>query len=277
MLMMASPKQRTLTTKNIMTVMIITVMTTMTITVMATIIIITATTVMISITENYILGLKQLFKEKFIIKKLYNVVSNSFLHFSLSESSSSAEEEGEDKLSIFLHEGQDGIPGSTLGSGSENEESETEEGSVPLGQSHLQHSDISVPVHSSRDAYSDSSVVGGGRKEHSDKKTKNSSEDDDKSWSAVTLEVNQHSAVNMVSENHHSYQDHQGHSNGQSQASPSSRPPNRDPPAGRRRHSSEKSLPVSFSNSGQRVTGGMAAAFLAAILFLLNAHHMYSM
>ncbi len=200
--------------------------------------------------------------------------------FSLSESSSSAEEE-EDKLSLSLHEGQDGAPGSTLGSGSvlsEKEESETEEGSVPLGQSHLYHSGISVPVHSSSDAYSDSSVVGGGRKEHSDKKTKNSSEDDDQSWSAVTLEVNQHSAVNMVSENRHSQHQDQGHRNGQSQASSSSRPPNRDPAAGRRRHSSEKTLPVSFSNSGQRViTGGLVAAFFAAILFLLNAHHMYSM
>jgi hypothetical protein len=107
--------------------------------------------------------------------------------------------------------------------------------------------------------------------------TKNSSEDDDQSWSAVTLlEVNQHSAVNMgVSENHHSH--HQGHRNGQSQASSSSRPPNRDPPAGSRRHSSEKTLPVSFSNSGQRgVTGVLAAAFFAAILFLLNAHLMYN-
>jgi hypothetical protein len=59
MLMMASPKQRTVTTKNItiMSVMIITVMATIMIiiTVMATIIIIiTATTVMI--TTNYILG-----------------------------------------------------------------------------------------------------------------------------------------------------------------------------------------------------------------------------
>jgi hypothetical protein len=106
--------------------------------------------------------------------------------------------------------------------------------------------------------------------------TKNSSENDDKSWSAVTLlEVNQHSAENIVSENHHSYQDHQGHKNGQSQASSSSRPPNRDPAAGRRRLSSEKTLPVSFSNSGQRVTGGLAAAF-AAVLFLLNAHLMYN-
>jgi hypothetical protein len=198
--------------------------------------------------------------------------------FSLSESSSSAEEE-EDKLSLSLHEGHDGVSGSTLGSGSvpsENEELE-KEGSVPLlGQSHLHHSDNSVPVHS--DAYSDGTVGDGGRKEHSDM-TKNNSEDDDKkSWSAVTLEVNQHSAVNMVSENHHSqHQDHQGHRNIQSQASSSSRPPNRDPPAGRRRHSSEKTLPVSFSNSGQRViTGGLAAAF-AAILFLLNAYHMYSM
>ncbi len=195
--------------------------------------------------------------------------------FSLSETSSSAEE-GEDKLSISLHEGQEGAPGSTLvGSGSENEESEKEEGSVPLGQSHLHHSDISVPVHSSSDAYSDGTVVGG-RKEHSDM-TKNTSEDDDQSWPAVTLEANhQHSAVNMVSENRHNHQDHQGHRNGQSQASSSSRPPNRDPPAGRRRHSSEKTLPVSFSNSGQRVTGGMAAAFFAAILFLLNAHLMYN-
>ncbi len=194
--------------------------------------------------------------------------------FSLSESSSSAEE-AEDKLSSSLHEGQDGVPSSTLGSGSENEETEKEEGSVPLGQSHLHQSDISsVPVHSSSDAYSDGIVGGdGGRKEHSDK-TKNNSEDDDKkSWSAVTLEVNQH----MVSENHHSqHQDHQGHRNGQSQASASSRPPNRDPPAGRRRHSSEKSLPVSFSNSGHRVTGGLAAAAFAAILFLLNAHLMYN-
>jgi hypothetical protein len=165
---------------------------------------------------------------------------------------------------------------------SEKEESETEEGSVPLGQSHLHHSDISVPVHSSSDAYSDISVVAhrgdvGGGKEYSDT-TKNNSEDDDKSWSAFTLEVNQlHSAVNMVYENHHSHQD-QGHKNSQSQASTSTRPPNRDPAAGRRRHSSEKTLPVSFSNSGQRViTGGLAAAIFAAILFLLNAHHIYSM
>jgi hypothetical protein len=159
---------------------------------------------------------------------------------------------------------------------SKKEESETEEGSVPLGQSHLHHSDNSVPVHSISDAYSDGTVGGGGdRKEHSDK-MKNSSDNDDKSWSAVTLEVNQHSAVNMVSENHQNHQDHQGHRNGQSQATSSSRPPNRDPAAGRRRHSSEKTLPVSFSNSGQRVTGGLAAAaFFAAILFLLNARHMY--
>ncbi len=156
---------------------------------------------------------------------------------------------------------------------SEKHESETEEGSVPLGQSHLHHSDISVPFHSSSDAYSDGAVVDDGGKEHSDK-TKNSSEDNDQSWSAVTLEVNRHSAVSMVSENHHN----QGHRNGQSQASSSSRPPNRDPSAGRRRHSSEKTLPVSFSNSaGQRVTGGLVAAACAAILFLLNAHHIYSM
>ncbi len=203
-------------------------------------------------------SLSELYTEEYKIR---------FCIFSLSESSSSAEE-GEDKLSISLHEGKDGVPGSTLGSGSENEEMEREEGSVPLGQSHLHHSDISVPVHSSSDAYSDGAIGDGGRKEHSDK-TKNSSEDDDKSWSAVTLEVNQHSAVNMVSENHHNHQDHK---NGQSQASSSSRPPNRDPPAGRRRHSSEKTLPVSFSNSGQRViTGGLAATFFAAIFFLLNA------
>jgi hypothetical protein len=56
LLMMASPKQRTLTRKNI------TIMTVMIITVMATIIIITATTVMI--TANYILGLTPHFKEK---------------------------------------------------------------------------------------------------------------------------------------------------------------------------------------------------------------------
>jgi hypothetical protein len=57
MLMMASPKQRTVTRKNItiMSVMTITSMKIMTI-------IITVMTVMI--TANYILGLKQRFKEK---------------------------------------------------------------------------------------------------------------------------------------------------------------------------------------------------------------------
>jgi hypothetical protein len=84
MLLMASPKQRTVTRKNmtIMSVMTFISMTIMTIiTVMATSIIITARTGMISMTANYILGLKKLFKEKFIIKKLYTVVSNPFLHF----------------------------------------------------------------------------------------------------------------------------------------------------------------------------------------------------
>jgi hypothetical protein len=64
LLLMASPKQRTLTRKNItiMSVMIFISMKIMTITVMTTIIIITATTGMI--TANYILGFKQRFKEK---------------------------------------------------------------------------------------------------------------------------------------------------------------------------------------------------------------------